>query len=318
MNDDKIFLLSAEEVTNELYGFNFVKHYPSTSSGNSYAYIFDGNDKLKMGSSTGSGNHWWLRSACSYGTNTVAGVNSSGYSNYDPSSYSYAVRFALNVHLASVITSEASSSASATGASEASTFKAIGDSSNSTASPRLYLPQVATAKPTVADAYKLTIASGTAGSSFKITSVETKETSGGNLSLSIKYTGATSGHNVCAILKRLNTAGTADYDAGPHYFARKNSISGTSGTVEFSIPSGIEKLAKYKLIAYDEDFKEGQKTSIAKYDIWTSDTIAPTVTNVYTNEAKTWYKLTASDSSGLSTIDKVDSNSTPLKAIWGK
>ena len=280
LSGDKLFLLSAEEVTNTqgVYGFNF----STASSG--YRYTFKNKDICKVANSS---SYWWLRSASSGGSYGVAGVYSSGESRVNISYHSYAVRFALNVHLASIITSEASLSGSV--ATVSSTFKAI-DTPTMTGTTA---PALGT---TGASVHKLIIASGAKDSSFHIT--ETSVTGRKSENITLNYSGGGSGY-IGALIKNGSSS----------YYAREASSS-ASGTVTFTLPSDIS-YGTYTMLVYDETYNGGQKTSEAKYDEVTltvqSDT-PPTITKVYRNSANTGFKVTARDNNALSKIADTSGN----------
>lgn len=87
LNDEQVFLLSASEMINPVYGFN-------SSRSNS-----DNNRKsISVTTPTGSASNWWLRSGYSSGTNRTAYISSSGSMSYGTVTSNYGVRPAFNLN----------------------------------------------------------------------------------------------------------------------------------------------------------------------------------------------------------------------------
>ncbi|MBP5426816.1 MAG: hypothetical protein J6Y29_02840 [Clostridiales bacterium] len=308
--DDYLFLLSASEVTS--YGFTYQSNY-----GDYKQKLWAECGRCKLGDSGSSTCSWWLRSACSDGSYNVARVNSSGGSGYNYSYGGDAVRFALNVHLASIITSEASSSGSV--ASASSTFKAISTTNTGSAVAQV----TPTLNATPSSSYKLTIAKSTG---FNITAMKVNGESvanGDTISakkgnkLTLTYSGATATssakRNICGVIKNSSNTGT-------HYFSRaKQNITSATGTVDFYLPSDIGD-GTYRMIVYDEDRGADCITSLANYKVMTlivqSDT-PPTITQVYRNNANTGFRVTASDNNALSKIADSSNGNTTYASLSG-
>ena len=263
--DTQLFLLSAEEVTNAIVGNNGEQDNGSkmvNRSGIGYGfqysynasysevsrYTFLNKDICKLGfGSEQSVSSWCLRSAYTTPNTRISYVDSTGVS-YGMYVYQLAgVRFALNLHLSSIISAEPSTSS-------------VAASATSTFGPIASLSQYATVSPEPA-AYKLTIASGEVDSTFHIDEASVAGVAGGNITLT--YHGTDAGQNICAVIKKNDNSAC--------YFARalcdvEASNAGSKGTVSMTLPSNIEVGNDYTMIVYAESDNGDKKTSIAQYD----------------------------------------------------
>ena len=301
LSDDRLFLLSAEEVTNTAYGFNFTDNSSRTDNG--YAYTFAGNDICKLGNSASG---WWLRSACSNYGYHVAYVDSSGESDNDGSSLSYAVRFALNVHLSSIIYA---SNASTTGAS-ASTFKAIDAIARTSA-------------PSSASGYKLTI-QNTDRPQFSVSPSSITAVPGGKIA--VHYTNAKTGSNeyICGIIKKNDNSNCYHGRFAPYGSSSTNITSSyASGDIVMDLPS--LSTGTYKLIMYSEtNAGTAKKTNegrcaneiTLKIESSLSAGSGPTISNVYKKGDGSYYRFTATDSNGLFMVTNSAGNSV-FRTILG-
>ena len=300
LSNDKLFLLSAEEVTNAGYGFDFTKNYPN---GTGYAYKFAGNCICRLGNSGGNTSRWWLRSAGSKnGSDCVAFVSDGSYG--DSSRNSSAVRFALNVHLSSIIYA---SNASTTGAS-ASTFKAIDSIARTSATPAS------------TSGYKLTI-QDTSRPAFSVSPSSITATPGSKIA--VHYTNAKTGSNeyICGIIKNSDNSECYHGRFAP-YGSSSTNITSASGDIIMDLPSLTT--GTYKLIMYNETNAGAYKTNEGRcaneitLKIQSSPPAGsgPTISNVYKKGDGSYYRFTATDSTGILMATSSDGNSV-FRAING-
>ena len=319
LNNDYIFLVSAEEVLDNKYGFS--------TAWNSSAY--DINRKVDEAHTGGMWPGWWLRSAYSDSSNSVAYVNSSGScNNYDSYNTGYCVRCALNIPLSSVLMT---SYASDEGASP----------------QRLNLVEDRTRSrgmsPKLSDEFKLTIwdqrttsprsgFSGEVVSPTPTTSGDPIILSGGEI-LTIQYSGAatkkengdgtltdlavteyaSADEYITVIIRRDAGENNSGYAAaGGNYYGIIKKIARASdahGTLKLAIPEGIAK-GNYTVMIMNEQRNGPYKTNYAnKFDIPITiletqpDTTDPIIIGkVYKNAAETTFLVKAKDNGMLKEI----------------
>ena len=272
---DKVFLLSAEEVTNEDYGFANNADQDITSGEEKSIYPVDINKRCHMANSDNS-SWWWLRSALSANNANISGVRGAANSGGTGSAtYTSAVRFALNIPLDKIVyTSPAVSSIAAPG-----------------------FVEVPETTPTES---KLTILDSSR-SEFSV-QVDLMASPVGE-PLSVSYSGAQVGENeyISAIIKDADTGKALYYG----YF---DQCEAESGNIQIEFPEDIE-LGTYKIIFMNEQRNADKYTNYAgcsEITLTLYDDKAPVVTNVYKNASNTRFRLTASDNVGLGKITTED------------
>ena len=232
---------------------------------------------------------WWLRSARSSYSNYVALVDTDGSGSCTDSNTTYgAVRCALNINLTSVIFTSPASNASGT--------------SNLTLIPS-----------STSEARKLTL-KDSSKNSFTAYPSSVSQKAGNNIT--IAYSGATTSSKDYISVLIFNSNKTTVY----YRTVKAVGTSSGSGVATITIPSGLST-GTYTLRVLDEEKNAANYTNYAWYsDISLTvtaterDAEPPRVTNVYTNEDNTYYKLTANDSNGLYAITN-SSGTSILKDI---
>ena len=228
---------------------------------------------------------WWLRSASSSDNHSAASVYTDGSGDYIYSDNTNgAVRCALNINLTSVIFTSPASNASGT-----SNLKSIPSSTS--------------------EARKLTL-KDSSKNSFTAYPSSISQKAGKNIL--IKYSGATTTSSKDYISVLIFNSGKTTVYYGT---VKAVGTSSGSGFATITIPSGLAT-GTYTLRVLDEEKNAANYTNYAWYsDISLTvtaterDAEPPRVTNVYTNEDNTYYKLTANDSNGLYAITNLSGTS---------
>ncbi len=226
--NDKVFLLSIQEVTETAYGFT--DNYSRKAANTTYATGQGAYDDNGIGA-------WWLRSSGSDDSN-AATVSDPGYVHmygHDVDSGVVAVRPAFNLNLSSVILISAASGGKSSGTVGAGALTAVGD----------YL----------GNDWKVTLlddgtfgnnANGHAG--FSASRVDSGAVAAGN-SITVSYSGANTGSNeyVSAIIV------SASNENNPLYYGRIANNSASSTGADITIPSGLAA-GDYKLKVFAEQY----------------------------------------------------------------
>ena len=245
---DKVFLLSLAEATNTAYGFTDSNSDTDTRKATNTAYVANGG-KSGTNQMRGAGvaDRWWLRSpgddahdaALVLGKGSVA--DSGAYV-----SNAYGVRPAFNLNLNSVLFTSAAAGGK-----------------NGTLGTVSEIPTTTTSE------WKLTLKDSSRN--FAVTETAATAPPGGTVTLN--YTGATTGENEYLSVMIVNSTGAA-----PHY-GRVTQPANESGEVDVTIPAGLAD-GSYTLKVFNEQYNGSANDDTKKTDYASAfDEVALTVGN---------------------------------------
>ena len=223
LSGDRLFSLSAAEVTNTGYGF---ASDPDTGS-KRVAYKFE-NTSVQSG-------EWWLRSSCSDMV-SIGMVLPTGSLSMNPENSRYGVRPAFNLNLSSILfTSAAEGGKSVLGMDQA-------------------LTAVPTSTPTE---WKMTLLDSNRTFAASTTPNTSVPTSGGIVS--VGYTGAMAGTNEYVSAMLVDESGTPLYYGR---IKAVSNPSDTTGIANITIPSGLTT-GSYTLKVFSEQYNGDKVTDYA-------------------------------------------------------
>ncbi len=240
--EDRVFLLSMDEVKNTAYGFPNNTDASSTRCSTNTAYVVSGG-RANSGSGRVGNNSWWLRTAGDY-SNDAVDIDSTGivaFYGLGVTNSTPVVRPAFNLDLSKVLFTSAAENGKPV------SFSATTDLTNS-------------------DGYKLTLLDESrSGFSAEILKTDTKTY--------VSYAGATTGENEHITAMIVNASGEVTY-----YGSLKNIVSSTEsrGFIEIDFAENIN--SGDKLYILNEQYNGNYKTDYASA---LHEVAIPTEVNAY-------------------------------------
>ncbi|MDD3879058.1 MAG: S-layer homology domain-containing protein [Syntrophomonas sp.] len=237
LSNDQVFFLSAEEAENSNYGFE--------------------NDGSRIANYGASAGVWWLRSPYAYNDIRAGVVRRGGDVSSDGVDRAWAARPAFNLYLDSVLFTSAAVGGKSSGTVGAAALKSVADNADVTQ-------------------WKLTLKDSTRSGFAAILNASSSDTVAAGGSVSVDYSGATTGDNEYISAMLVYGSNTVLY-----YGNIANNLA--AGTQAITIPADLAP-GRYTLKIFNEQVNGEKKTDYASefkniaITVSAADTTAPTLT----------------------------------------